>query len=42
MTAPTLPPPAAPPMPGAQPNTVYVDEPAKKPWYQAEFFSVGR
>jgi type IV pilus assembly protein PilC len=40
MTAPTLPPPAAPPMPGAQPNTIYVEE-QKKPWYQAEFF-VGR
>jgi len=41
MTAPTLPPPAAPPVSGAQPNTVYVDEPVKKAWYQTEFF-VGR
>jgi type IV pilus assembly protein PilC len=40
MTAPTLPPPAAPPMPGAQPNTVYVEE-QKKSWYQMEFF-IGR
>jgi len=40
MTAPTLPPPAAPPVPGAQPNTIYVEEPTKS-WYQMEFF-IGR
>jgi type IV pilus assembly protein PilC len=28
-------------MPGAQPNTVYVEEQKKKPWYRAEFY-VGR